>query len=170
MGTRHAQLAGFGSFRIFHHGCGQSFDLSGFKAGWLPVRWPRRCCLRFRGDGAVVVVCLLRGGAVLALSGFRAALCARCWYWVLAGNRRPKMPRSLASGIGIGRRCRRCSCRCLGLCADAGLVRVGLLALDGDESAGRASSFQNYDRVRLEKVIGEIEKQLQRLVAHESGV
>ena len=57
----------------------------------------------------------------------------------------------------------------LRLCADAGLVRVGLLPLDGTELQADASSFQNYDRDRLEKVIGEVEKQLQLMLVEAAG-
>ena len=53
----------------------------------------------------------------------------------------------------------------LRLCAEAGLVRVGLLALDGTKLQADASSFQNYDADRLEKVIGELEEQVQQMLA-----
>ena len=53
----------------------------------------------------------------------------------------------------------------LRLCAEAGLVRVGLLALDGTKLQADASSFQNYDADRLEKVIGELEGQVQQMLA-----
>jgi hypothetical protein len=53
----------------------------------------------------------------------------------------------------------------LRLCAEAGLVRVGLLALDGTKLHADASSFQNYDLERLEKVIGELDEQVQQMLA-----
>ena len=52
----------------------------------------------------------------------------------------------------------------LRLCAEAGLVRVGLLALDGTKLVADASSFQNYDAARLQKVIGELDAQVQQML------
>ena len=53
----------------------------------------------------------------------------------------------------------------LRLCAAAGLVRVGLLALDGSKFEANASSFQNYDADRLEKAIGQLNRQLEQMLA-----
>jgi transposase len=53
----------------------------------------------------------------------------------------------------------------LRLCAAAGLVRVGLLALDGTKLQANASSFQNYDAERLERAIGQLNQQLEQMVA-----
>ena len=57
----------------------------------------------------------------------------------------------------------------LRLCADTGLLRVGLLALDGTKLQADASSFQNYDRDRLVKAIGELEKQVAQILAEAAG-
>jgi hypothetical protein len=45
----------------------------------------------------------------------------------------------------------------------------GFLALDGTKLQADASSFQNYDRDRLEKAIGELEKQLQQMLVEAAG-
>ena len=52
----------------------------------------------------------------------------------------------------------------LRLCADAGLVRVGLVALDGTKLQANASSFQNYDADRLEKAIGQLSQQVEQML------
>ncbi len=142
------------------------FDLSGFEAG-------------YRSDG--------RGGAAYApevmvrlllfayCEGVRSSrqIERRCVrdvaYRVLAGNRCPDHAtiarfrdrhREALPAVFV---------QVLRLCADAGLVRVGLLALDGTKLQADASSFQNYDRDRLEKAIGEIEKQLQLMLVEAAG-
>ncbi len=43
------------------------------------------------------------------------------------------------------------------------------LLLDGTKLQADASSFQNYDRDRLEKAIGELEKQLQQMLVEAAG-
>ena len=57
----------------------------------------------------------------------------------------------------------------LRLCAAAGLVRVGLLALDGTKLTADASSFHNYDAGQLEKAIGQLEAQVQQMLAEAAG-
>ena len=142
------------------------FDLSGFESG-------------YRSDG--------RGGAAYApkvmvrlllfayCEGVRSSrqIERRCVrdvaYWVLAGNRVPDHAtiarfrdrhRQVLPAVFV---------QVLRLCADAGLLRVGLLALDGTKLQADASSFQNYDRDRLEKAIGELEKQLQQMLVEATG-
>ena len=142
------------------------FDLSGFESG-------------YRSDG--------RGGAAYApkvmvrlllfayCEGVRSSrqIERRCVrdvaYRVLAGNRVPDHAtiarfrdrhRQVLPAVFV---------QVLRLCADAGLLRVGLLALDGTKLQADASSFQNYDRDRLEKAIGELEKQLQQMLVEATG-
>ena len=142
------------------------FDLSGFESG-------------YRSDG--------RGGAAYApkvmvrlllfayCEGVRSSrqIERRCVrdvaYRVLAGNRVPDHAtiarfrdrhRQVLPAVFV---------QVLRLCADAGLLRVGLLALDGTKLQADASSFQNYDRDRLEKAIGELEKQLQQMLVEAAG-
>ena len=57
----------------------------------------------------------------------------------------------------------------LRLCAAAGLVRVGLVALDGTKLTADASSFHNYDAGQLEKAIAELEAQVQQMLAEAAG-
>ena len=86
-------------------------------------------------------------------------------YRVLAGNRCPDHAR-IARFRDLHREgLRGLFVQVLRLCAEAGLVRVGLLALDGTKLHADASWFQNYDLERLEKVIGELDEQLQQMLA-----
>jgi transposase len=142
------------------------FDLSGFQCG-------------YRSDG--------RGGAAYApevmvrlllfsyCEGVRSSRqierrCARdVAYRVLAGNRVPDHA-TIARfrdrhRVALGK----VFVEVLRLCADAGLLRVGLLALDGTKLQADASSFQNYDRDRLVKAIGELEKQVAQILAEAAG-
>ena len=57
----------------------------------------------------------------------------------------------------------------LRLCAEAGLVRVGLVALDGTKLQADASSLQNYDQERLGKAIGHLDKQIEAMLAEAAG-
>jgi transposase len=86
-------------------------------------------------------------------------------YRVLAGNRCPDHA-TIARFRDLHREgLRGLFVQVLRLCAEAGLVRVGLLALDGTKLHADASSFQNYDLERLEKVIGELDEQVQQMLA-----
>lgn len=138
------------------------FDLSGFEA-------------KYRVDG--------RGGAAYApkvmvrlllfayCEGVRSSrqIERRCVrdiaYRVLAGNRCPDHATIARFRDQHRQGLRAVFVQVLRLCAEAGLVRVGLLALDGTKLVADASSFQNYDADRLEKVIGELEEQVQQMLA-----
>jgi transposase len=52
----------------------------------------------------------------------------------------------------------------LRLCAEAGLVRVGLVALDGTKLRADASGLKNYDIDRAVTAIGQVEKQIEELL------
>src|SRR5687768_7476722 len=86
-------------------------------------------------------------------------------YRVLAGNRCPDHATIARFRDQHREGLRAVFVQVLRLCAEAGLVRVGLLALDGTKLVADASSFQNYDADRLEKVIGELEEQVQQMLA-----
>jgi transposase len=137
------------------------FDLSVFESG-------------YRSDG--------RGGAAYApkvmvrlllfayCEGVRSSrqIERRCGrdvaYRVLAGNRVPDHA-TIARFRNLHQQgLRAVFVQVLRLCADAGLVRVGLLALDGTKLQADASSFQNYDRDRLEKAIGELDEQVAQML------
>lgn len=53
----------------------------------------------------------------------------------------------------------------LRLCAEAGLVRVGLVAVDGTKLDAYASSRHNYDLTRLDKAIEKVSEQVGQLLA-----
>jgi transposase len=86
-------------------------------------------------------------------------------YRVLAGNRCPDHATIARFRDQHREGLRELFVQVLRLCAEAGLVRVGLLALDGTKLHADASSFQNYDLERLEKVIGELDEQVQQMLA-----
>jgi transposase len=58
----------------------------------------------------------------------------------------------------------------LRLCAQAGLVRVGLVALDGTKLRADATSLKNYDRAGAEKAITRLESQIAELVVAAAAV
>jgi transposase len=137
------------------------FDLSGFEA-------------RYRSDG--------RGGAAYApkvmvrlllfayCEGVRSSrqIERRCVrdvaYRVLSGNQCPDHATIARFRDQHREGLRELFVQVLRLCAQAGLVRVGLLALDGTRLVADASSFQNYDADRLEKAIGELDEQVQQML------
>lgn len=138
------------------------FDLSGFEAGY-----------RFdgRGGAAYAPKVMVRLLLFAYCEGVRSSrqIERRCMrdvgYRVLAGNRcldhatiarfRDRHREALQAVF----------VQVLRLCAEAGLVRVGLLAVDGTKLVADASSFQNYDVDRLEEAIGELEEQVQQMLA-----
>jgi len=142
------------------------FDLSGFESG-------------YRSDG--------RGGAAYApkvmvrlllfgyCEGVRSSrqIERRCVrdvaYRVLVGNRVPDHATIARFRDRHRKALPAVFVQVLRLCADAGLLRVGLLALDGTKLQADASSFQNYGQDRLEKAIGELEKQLQQMLVEAAG-
>jgi transposase len=58
----------------------------------------------------------------------------------------------------------------LRLCAEAGLVRVGLVALDGTKLRADASGLKNYDIDRADTAIGQVEKQIEELLTAAAGI
>jgi transposase len=142
------------------------FDLSVFESG-------------YRSDG--------RGGAAYApkvmvrlllfayCEGVRSSrqIERRCGrdvaYRVLAGNRVPDHATIARFRDRHREALGKVFVQVLRLCADAGLLRVGLLALDGTKLQADASSFQNYDRDRLEKAIGELDEQVGQMLAEATG-
>jgi transposase len=142
------------------------FDLSVFESG-------------YRSDG--------RGGAAYApkvmvrlllfayCEGVRSSrqIERRCGrdvaYRVLAGNRVPDHATIARFRNSHQQGLRSVFVQVLRLCAGAGLVRVGLVALDGTKLQADASSFQNYDRDRLAKVIGELDEQVGQMLAEAAG-
>ena len=138
------------------------FDLSGFEAKY-----------RFdgRGGAAYAPEVMVRLLLFAYCEGVRSSrqIERRCVrdvaYRVLAGNRRPDHATIARFRDQHRQGLRAVFVQVLRLCAEAGLVRVGLLALDGTKLQADASSFQNYDADRLEKVIGELEEQVQQMLA-----
>jgi transposase len=142
------------------------FDLSGFEA-------------RYRSDG--------RGGAAYApkvmvrlllfayCEGVRSSRqierrCARdVAYRVLSGNRVPDHATIARFRTEHLEALPAVFVQVLRLCAAAGLVRVGLLALDGTKLTADASSFHNYDAGQLEKAIGALEGQVQQMLTEAAG-
>jgi transposase len=141
------------------------FDLSGFR-------------VRYREDG--------RGGAAydpqLMVGLLLFAYCEgirssreierRCQrdvaYRVLSGNRRPDHATiarfrdrhsSALQGVFV---------QVLRLCAEAGLVRVGLVAVDGTKLRANAASGRNYDRTRLDKAIKHVSDEIAHMLAEAS--
>lgn len=137
------------------------FDLSGFEAKY-----------RFdgRGGAAYAPKVMVRLLLFAYCEGVRSSrqIERRCGrdvaYRVLAGNRVPDHA-TIARFRNLHQQgLRAVFVQVLRLCADAGLVRVGLLALDGTKLQADASSFQNYDRDRLEKAIGELDEQVAQML------
>jgi transposase len=58
----------------------------------------------------------------------------------------------------------------LRLCAQAGLVRVGVVALDGTKLPANASSARNYNAERAEKAIERLETQIKELLVEAAAV
>jgi transposase len=151
-----------GDLALFVVDAVEQFDLFGFEA-------------KYRSDG--------RGGAAYApkvmvrlllfayCEGVRSSrqIERRCVrdvaYRVLSGNQCPDHATIARFRDHHREALRALFVQVLRLCAEAGLVRVGLLALDGTKLVAEASSFQNYDTDRLEKAIGELDEQVQQMLA-----
>jgi transposase len=142
------------------------FDLSGFRAGY-----------RADGRGGAAYDPQLMVGLLLFAycEGVRSSRqierrCARdVAYRILSGNRQPDHAtiarfrdrhRAALAGVFV---------QVLRLCAEAGLVRVGLVALDGTKLEANASSQQNYDLDRLDRAIGRVSAQIEQLLAEAAG-
>ena len=137
------------------------FDLSGFEAG-------------YRGDG--------RGGAAyqpqMMVGLLLFAYCEgvkssrqierRCVrdvaYRVLTGNRQPDHATIARFRDRHQAELAAVFVQVLRLCAQAGLVRVGLVALDGTKLRADATSLKNYDAARADKAIGRLEEQVAELL------
>jgi transposase len=137
------------------------FDLSGFEASY-----------RFdgRGGAAYPPEVMVRLLLFAYCEGVRSSRqierrCARdVAYRVLSGNRVPDHA-TIARFRSIHREAlQKVFVQVLRLCAAAGLLRVGLLAVDGTKLVADASSFQNYDQDRLAKAIGELEQQVEQML------
>jgi transposase len=142
------------------------FDLSVFEGG-------------YRSDG--------RGGAAFAprvmvrlllfayCEGVRSSRqiergCARdVAYRLLAGNRVPDHATIARFRNQHREGLRAVFVQVLRLCAGAGLLRVGLLALDGTKLVADASSFHNYDRDRLQQAIGGLKDEVEQMLAEAAG-
>jgi transposase len=138
------------------------FDLSGFHAG-------------YRGDG--------RGGAAydpqlmvgLLLFAYCEGVkssrqierrCARdVAYRIVSGNRRPDHATIARFRDRHQTALREVFVQVLRLCAEAGLVRVGLVALDGTKLEADASGRHNYDLDRVDKAIARVSEQMEQLLA-----
>jgi transposase len=137
------------------------FDLSGFEAKYRPDG---------RGGAAYAPRVMVRLLLFAYCEGVRSSrqIERRCVrdvaYRVLAGNRCPDHATIARFRDQHREGLRGLFVQVLRLCAEAGLVRVGLLALDGTKLVADASSFQNYDAARLEKVIGELDEQVQQML------
>ena len=142
------------------------FDLSGFEGKYRPDS---------RGGAAYAPKVMVRLLLFAYCEGVRSSrqIERRCVrdvaYRVLAGNRCPDHA-TIARfrdqhQVGL----RAVFVQVLRLCAEAGLVRVGLLAVDGTKLQADASSFQNYDVERLEKVIGQLDEQVAQMLAEAAG-
>jgi transposase len=86
-------------------------------------------------------------------------------YRVLSGNRAPDHATIARFRDRHQAALRAVFVQVLRLCAQAGLVRVGLVALDGTKLQADASSLQNYDQERLGKAIGHLDKQIEAMLA-----
>ena len=137
------------------------FDLSGFRSGY-----------RSDGRGGAAYDPKLMVGLLLFAycEGVRSSrqIERRCGrdvaYRVLSGNRRPDH-----ATIARFRDRHRVALRAvfvqvLRLCAEAGLVRVGLVALDGTKLEADASPLKNYDLARADKAIRFVEQQIEEML------
>jgi transposase len=138
------------------------FDLSGFGCKYRPDG---------RGGAAYAPRVMVRLLLFAYCEGVRSSrqIERRCVrdvaYRVLAGNRCPDHATIARFRDQHQVALRAVFVQVLRLCAEAGLVRVGLLAVDGTKLQADASSFQNYDVERLEKVIGQLDEQVAQMLA-----
>jgi len=138
------------------------FDLSGFEAGY-------RCDGR---GGAAYQPSMMVGLLLFAYcDGVKSSrqIERRCGrdvaYRVLSGNRQPDHATIARFRDRHQTALAEVFVQVLRLCAEAGLVRVGLVALDGTRLRGDATSLKNYDAVRAEKAIGRLEERIAELLA-----
>lgn len=138
------------------------FDLSGFEAGY-------RCDGR---GGAAYQPSMMVGLLLFAYcDGVKSSrqIERRCGrdvaYRVLSGNRQPDHATIARFRDRHQTPLAEVFVQVLRLCAEAGLVRVGLVALDGTKLRGDATSLKNYDAARAEKAIGRLEERIAELLA-----
>jgi transposase len=138
------------------------FDLSEFEAGYRSDG---------RGGAAYLPRVMVRLLLFAYCEGVRSSRqierrCARdVAYRVLAGNRVPDHATIARFRNTHSKALRKVFVQVLRLCANVGLLRVGLLAVDGTKLVADASSFQNYSRERLERAIGELGEQVEQMLA-----
>ena len=134
-------------------------DLSGFRASYRPDGHGRPAY-----DPALMVALLLFAYCDGVSSSRQIE--RRCErdvaYRVVAGNQRPDHATLARFRIRHREAIADLFVQVLGLCAAAGMVRVGLVALDGTKIASSASSMQNRTREQLD---AEIAEQVQALLA-----
>ena len=90
-------------------------------------------------------------------------------YRVLSGNRGPDHATIARFRDRHQAALRAVFVQVLRLCAESGLVRVGLVAVDGTKLQADASSLQNYDQERLGKAIGHLDNQIAAMLAEAAG-
>ena len=138
------------------------FDLSGFEAGY-----------RRDGRGGAAYDPQLMVGLLLFAycEGVKSSRqierrCARdVAYRIISGNRRPDHATIARFRDRHQAALREVFVQVLRLCAEAGLVRVGLVAVDGTKLVADASSHRNYDLDRVDKAIAKMSAQMEQLLA-----
>ena len=138
------------------------FDMSGFNAGY-------RCDGR---GGAAYEPRLLVGLLLFAYcDGVKSSrqIERRCVrdvaYRVLVGNRLPDHATIARFRDRHRAALQQLFVQVLRLCAEAGLVRVGLVALDGTKLRADASPLKNYDQARVDKAIASLDQQIGQMLA-----
>ena len=138
------------------------FDLSGFQVGY-----------RLDGRGGAAYDPQLMVGLLLFAycEGVKSSRqierrCARdVAYRVLSGNRQPDHATIARFRDRHQAALREVFVQVLRLCAEAGLVRVGLVAVDGTKIDADASSHLNYDLARVDKAVDRVSGEVERLLA-----
>ena len=143
------------------------FDLSGFQAGY-----------RVDGRGGAAYDPQLMVGLLLFAycEGVKSSRqierrCARdVAYRILSGNRQPDHATIARFRDRHQAGLREVFVQVLRLCAEAGLVRVGLVAVDGTKIDADASSHLNYDLARVDKAIDRVSGEVERLLAEAAAL
>jgi transposase len=91
-------------------------------------------------------------------------------YRVLAGNRQPDHATIARFRDRHQTALAEVFVQVLRLCAQAGLVRLGLVALDGSKLRGDATSLKNYDAARADKAMARVEEQIAELLVESVAV
>ena len=143
------------------------FDLSGFQVGY-----------RLDGRGGAAYDPQLMVGLLLFAycEGVKSSRqierrCARdVAYRVLSGNRQPDHATIARFRDRHQAALREVFVQVLRLCAEAGLVRVGLVAVDGTKIDADASSHLNYDLARVDKAVDRVSGEVERLLAEAAAL